>query len=204
MVTSWAHIRIGRLEVQTVTKLKIAQTSTGGNYFLEEVKYCWVQPSSNEILLQRWWVGWWELHHGVAFCLRQKQRCFFILNENMVVLHSWSACCFLVTFSFFSQARNSLTAGLAFLTGTVCRCHFFIVIIMSYLSSYCTSLPKCFLLTWLPFCQFWNTFLSFLLQQSLSQSSLTRRLPGPMRHRSHSPTGAQACPGMIEIMMMRR
>ena len=33
-------------------------------------------------------------------------------------------------FHFFSQARNSLTAGLAFLTGTVCRCHFFIVILL--------------------------------------------------------------------------
>ena len=199
MVTSWAHIRIGRLEVQTATKLKIAQTSTGGNYFLEEVKYCWVQPSSNEILLQRWWVGWWELHHGVAFCLRQKQRCFFILNENMVVLHSWSACCFLVTFTFFLRLGTVWPLGWPFWQGQSAGAPF-------SLSSYCTSLPKCFFLTWLPFCQFWNTFLSFLflLQQSLSQSSLTRRLPGPMRHRSHLPTGAQACPGMIEIMMMMR
>ena len=73
---------------------------------------------------------------ALPFACVKSKGAFFILNENMVVLHSWSACCFLVTFTFFffSQARNSLTAGLAFLTGTVCRCHFFIVIIVIIMS----------------------------------------------------------------------
>ena len=37
-----------------------------------------------------------------------KAKVLFILNENMVVLHSWSACCFLVTFTFsFSGSDQS-------------------------------------------------------------------------------------------------